>query len=512
MKSYEKIIRATIYLAFLLLLIIFFSKKYNVNVDEVYSYGLANHYGGRKMSFENGVKFVPANTPWIEYVAVSDEHRFDYGNVWSNQASDVHPPFYYVILHTICSFFPGRFSMWFGGAINIAFCLLSLLVFEKIVGIYTKDFWIKSVLCAAYALSSAFLNMSMFIRMYSMAMFCIMLFTYFYIRYFRCENEKWILIFIAMGAVFGTLTHYYCMIFIALLSVLFGIYCLLTKKYARIIKYAISMALAAGLCVVIFPGILGHFFNSDRGEQTISNAGSDAVLRTNFGKDTTIVLSEIFGKPVLFGAGLSAVIILLVLGFAKSKNQLNVEFVLIWLAIGGYMVFVSATAPYTTDRYFFPIYGVVFVVTLIPAANVLINVVKGKVPVIVMTAALLMVLGVSWHNVDWQYTDNFTRESVEWAKEHSNLDAVMIHGPKYRMHTAFLEVSEYASVTLANYKDLSKLPDPSEFENKDFVFIDTVKGEDDDYLEEVMKRYPGHSYSKVGYSAYHTTYYFTCSE
>ncbi|MFR6590175.1 MAG: hypothetical protein ACLURV_08710 [Gallintestinimicrobium sp.] len=35
------------------------------------------------------------------------------------QTYDVHPPFYYLPLHTVCSLFPGRFSKWSGIGLNI---------------------------------------------------------------------------------------------------------------------------------------------------------------------------------------------------------------------------------------------------------------------------------------------------------------------------------------------------------------------------------------------------------
>ncbi|WP_026491762.1 glycosyltransferase family 39 protein [Butyrivibrio sp. XPD2002] len=512
MKIYEKITRAGIYIVFLILLILSFSKKVNVNIDEVYSYGLANHYGERRMSFEDGIKYVPAGTPWLQYVTVSDDHRFDYANVWSNQTSDVHPPFYYVIMHTICSFFPGRFSLWFGGVINIFFCLISLLVFEKLVGIYIEDTRVKLILAAAYGLAPAFLNMAMFIRMYTMAMFCTLLFTYFYIRYVRGEDGKGILAALTCTAVLGTMTHYYCMIFVVLLSVSYGVYSLFKRKFAALLKYTVSMLVAAGLCVAIFPGILGHFFNSDRGEETISNAGSDSVLRTNLWKDVLLVTNEIFGNPILLCGIVFAVLLLLIIGYKKCAAKINAEFVLVFVAVAGYMVMISATAPYATDRYFFPIYGVLFALVSIPCANVIKAYLNGKKAVIVTFAALFIITCAAWRSVKWDYTESYTKDSLQWAGEHSDLDAVMIHGARFRMHTSFLEASEYASMTLVDHKELSGLPNTSEFEDRDFVLMVAAKEDDEDYLEEVMKRYPGHSYSRVAYSGYHSTYYFTCSE
>ena len=62
---------------------------------------------------------------FMDYFTVQRGHEFDYATVWKNQSEDVHPPLYYVFVHTISSFFPGSFSKWFGLAVNILFYILS---------------------------------------------------------------------------------------------------------------------------------------------------------------------------------------------------------------------------------------------------------------------------------------------------------------------------------------------------------------------------------------------------
>ncbi len=508
MKNYRKLLKVLIYIVFLLLLVFSFSKKFNLNIDEVYSYGLANHYGDRSMTIEDGLRYVPASTPWLNYVTVSRDHRFDYKNVWANQTSDVHPPFYYVILHTICSCFPGRFSKWYGGVINIFFCIAALFVFGKIIRIYTEDYRVETVSMAAFALSPAFLNMAMFIRMYTMAMFCVMLFTYFYIRYVRGEEGRKLLTALTATAVLGALTHYYCMIFVVLLSFSFGVYCLIKRKISALIKYTVSMGISAGLCIIIFPGMLGHFFSSDRGEQTISNAGSDSVLKANLVGDIRIVIGELFGNPVIFGIAIVAVLLLMIMGIKKRHIRFCTEFVLVGVAIFAYMVMIAATAPYAADRYFFPIYGIALTLVLIVCTNVILTLCKRSIALVVTVVFFCVMLSTAFVGMEWGYTDSFTRESVEWAKDHADLDAIMIHGKRFRMHTSFFEASEYAGLTMVDSKDLSKLPDTSEYADKDFVLMVAVKEEDDEFLEEVMKKYPGHTYTKVAFSAYHNSYYF----
>ena len=80
---------------------ILWSGKYNFHVDEFYTYGLANSIDGMNPVLEDGKRYSNMG-PYEEYLTVdkSGDGRFDYENVWKNQASDVHPPLYYVFIHT----------------------------------------------------------------------------------------------------------------------------------------------------------------------------------------------------------------------------------------------------------------------------------------------------------------------------------------------------------------------------------------------------------------------------
>ena len=98
------------------------SLKKGMHVDEYYSYGLSNYSGDDIfMHVDLGKTYDDPAQPFLEYMAVQPGNGFSYGNVWKKQSADVHPPFYYVILHTICSLFPAKFSIWFAAVINIAF-------------------------------------------------------------------------------------------------------------------------------------------------------------------------------------------------------------------------------------------------------------------------------------------------------------------------------------------------------------------------------------------------------
>ena len=97
----------------ILIMCFFSAKKEGYHLDEIYSYELSNstavnsnYYG----AIETNDKF---GTDWIfgdeikSYFVADEWERFAYDSVLTNQEADVHPPLYYLIFHTICSFFPG---------------------------------------------------------------------------------------------------------------------------------------------------------------------------------------------------------------------------------------------------------------------------------------------------------------------------------------------------------------------------------------------------------------------
>ena len=81
------------------------TRKVGYHVDEMWNYGLANSVGSVVPKIENG-KVYQGMGPFEDYFEVRSGERFNYVSVWQNQAKDVHPPLYYCLFHTLCSFFP----------------------------------------------------------------------------------------------------------------------------------------------------------------------------------------------------------------------------------------------------------------------------------------------------------------------------------------------------------------------------------------------------------------------
>ena len=104
--------------------------KENFHVDELWTYAHANSTQGAYLSprIDSYLKYVRTDLfyRWIpgeafhDYLTVQPEEAFRYGHIGENLKVVEHPPLYFWLLHTICSFFPDVFSKWQSAGLNLA--------------------------------------------------------------------------------------------------------------------------------------------------------------------------------------------------------------------------------------------------------------------------------------------------------------------------------------------------------------------------------------------------------
>ena len=250
----------------------FCTKKIGFHYDEYYSYYSSNvSYG-----------LTPTDNEWMDTSEISDEFMvlkgqgFNYGIVKRMQTYDVHPPFYYYILHTICSLTPGVFSKWQGLAVNLVFWLLG---FPVLIGICNEilckhknksgmrilgeeDEAKHQKLCQLitiftiflYGFSPAILSGVMFIRMYVLLTFLCLLTVYLNLKIigyteairsgraelshmeagsdeYKITRSKTILCGIGSFALtfIGTQTHYYYIVFLFFTAAYMTLYMLISR-------------------------------------------------------------------------------------------------------------------------------------------------------------------------------------------------------------------------------------------------------------------------------------------
>ena len=174
-ENRKKVFQGAMLLLLLILqltvLLYYADRKAGFHEDEFYSYYSTNKTAGL---------FVEDRT-WQErdnfrndFVVLENE-RFRYNIVKQMQSWDVHPPFYYYLLHTVCSLFPGIFSKWLGIAVNIAAFIPCFFLLFSIVRNVMEDkddtegkraTGFAFMICLFWGFSGAVISGAMFIRMY----------------------------------------------------------------------------------------------------------------------------------------------------------------------------------------------------------------------------------------------------------------------------------------------------------------------------------------------------------
>lgn len=391
----------------------FCCQKQGFHEDEYYTYySTARTFG---LNIEDNA-WMEHDTYFNEFTVLRGE-RFQYGLVKQVQSWDVHPPVYYWIFHAISSFFPGKFSKWYGLALNLAAYGLSMFLLWilclKVTGDNEK---LSLLICLFYGFTPAVMSSVVFIRMYALLTVFVLLCAILHVRaleyYDREDKDSYVhnnnfahnncnsqsklcieqvkipigkfLFPLALVTYFGFLTQYYYFIFLFFMAVAFCLYLLWKDRNLwNCIRYAISLAIAFVLAYLTYPAFPGQMFKGQRGAQATGNFFdlSNTLMRLEFFYQ---LLDEyVFGK--MLSLLLIVIIVLLLYVNAKKKisilnkvdkntksdlgdiadyeSKLNKQkyFILLFTAVGYFFV-VSKTALLlgeTSIRYQVPVYGIV---------------------------------------------------------------------------------------------------------------------------------------------------------
>lgn len=363
-------------------LIFWGGKKEGYHIDEIFSYGLSNGYYDPFPYYETDDYFMVWHDVefFTDYVMVSEEHRFAYDSVWYNQAEDVHPPLFYALLHTVCSFFPETFSNWYAISVNIVFSVLNIILLYRIACFVFKEKkeWALLV-CTAYGFSAGCVSNAIYFRMYVMVTFFVLFFTLLHTLLYEKEKYKLYFPLIVLIAVLGTLTHYYFYVYAFFVSAFFCVYLLIAKKWKELCGYVISMFGGIGVSLLIFPAALNHIFKGYRGTEAVDNL-ANGDLPGKVSEYITYVNLELLGGYLRYLVLLTvvAVVVFAIKKSAKLKSgkvvgtairyclqetlkliqseYANISFVVAAIA---YAVLVASMSTISANRYIFPVYPLI---------------------------------------------------------------------------------------------------------------------------------------------------------
>lgn len=268
----------------------FCMKKTGFHYDEYYSYYSSNVTMG----------LVPTDREWkpgseiYNEFAVLPGEQFDFGTVVRMQTYDVHPPFYYLLLHGVCSLTPGIFSKWSGLALNLFFfigswMLLALLAWrmagagreegeqEEAADRRFRQLAVLGIILL-FGFNPAVYSGIMLVRMYMLLGFWVLAATWLHVRSLQGRKRGWrFFVPLAVVVYLGFLTHYYFAVYLFFLAAAMEFYLLFEKaehktwgqKWKDCILYAAVVIGSLVAAVLSYPACLGHIFRGYRGTEAM---------------------------------------------------------------------------------------------------------------------------------------------------------------------------------------------------------------------------------------------------
>lgn len=501
-KSLYRYFGILLYVVFLILMIFVISRKVDYHIDETLSYGLANYTKGYFVDIKEYQKYEPAADPFIEYLSVQPGQRRSLNIAWSNQTNDSHPPFYYGLVHLVGGLKVGTFSKWFAGSINIVFALLTLFLIRRITELLTEDDLIRELISAGFVLNYGILSDSAFFRMYFMSMFFVTLTAYLILLQTKKDRKLWFYLPIIFIVYAGTLTHYYCLLFDILISVVYCLRLLFKKKWKDVVLYCLSMAVAAAMTIVTFPAIIPHLFTTGHAQDAFSGIAKISDYFSRIWTCFNILNDMLFGK--LLFILIPAIVILAFLG-KKEQNakEQRTLFVIMLLPTLLFFVIISVTASYLNERYFTPIFALLYCGILVLFLLQIKRWIAGRRVFVLSSTVLLIVLtALSYVGGKWPYLYRKDLEYLNKAKEHGDSDCVCIHGPfrlGWEVQLNFNEFIKYKSFILMDQSEIDMEYLKKNIDS-DKVVISLIDVENEkEYIQQIINTFPQFtSYELIG--------------
>ena len=471
--------------------------KTNLFVDEIWTFNLANNYYspfiGSAAEYMN--RWIDSKF-WLQVLSVQPGEEFSYGSVFYNQAQDVHPPLYYMIIHTVCSFFPQQFSIWFGVVPNLFFFIGTQIILIKISNKLFEDKWIAILPCVIYGFSWGGINSVIFIRMYMLltffavfSFFIHMLLWEYYNNYAKLKAEYLIILFLI--TICGFLTQYYYAVFAFFMFLLLSLSFFIKKDYNAFFKYILINVSSLITAIAIFPAFLQQMFSGYRGVEAINN-----FYRTQFWDRfkafIKILNDDMFGELLLFIIILFAIycIIKLILFFVYIRllkidekyiikiqfHKLETEYILefsqkdlvfigIFVIVSGVFLVTVKIAPFLENRYIYILYPFISLLIFKCFYSLVYNILKTKIISIVLVLLFITISCINMYNADnlkfsgaWKNYKNISRILKE---EYPGINGIFV-ATNNDWHPSISQIivfSETKQTFFMTVKDISMLND-----------------------------------------------------
>ena len=432
------------------LTVFFGMRKIDYHVDEVWNFGLANHVGGTVPNIEYGKTYTGMGF-FADFMEVNDGERFDYINVWKNQADDVHPPLYYVILHTVCSLFPNTYSMWFGIAVNLFWMVFIVIILYKLTLDISGNKFLSLGFVLAYGTTMAFQDTLLFLRMYTQFTFFAVATAYLIKCYWDKKLDRRFFILYSVLVILGLFTHYYYLIFIFAVSVAFGIHLIIDKRFLELRKCVTTAAIDGVIYFALWYHIAGHLFRGYRGQDAIKSAFSLKDIFSGMIKLLGVINKEAFGGTIV----LFFVLFIVLLVRKKRRGELRYTYRIGLLLAGLFYIFmVGKIAPYTDLRYVMP---AVFILYLIGFLSLIdfINIFIEDKKIIALITGLFLAINIFTYVTNGFYIpkDSYSDKKVQLLEDIEGKDCVVYIEDEWEILYFYQQLQKANSYVVINEID-----------------------------------------------------------
>lgn len=393
----SRIAVAVIILLSLALSFFYIGLKQGYHEDELLAFNLAN--SSKQLEVDGGW-----NTPkdFSEYLTAS-EHRFDYSNAYKNQVIDAsHPPFWYFLVHTVCSFFPNVFDKYLIFSINVVMMTCSLILLYMIGKRVTNNNLYALIALGGYALSIACITTTVYLRMYATLVFFALAFLYITLVIFDCGKicvKNYILMFLIVF--FGVLTQYYFLVFAGLAGFVYFVFCIKDKKIKPLIVYILTAAAAFGCAFAFYPYIISNLFGGNRGLGSLS-IDIDTITIVTYVGYKLLTYVEILAKELFVGQiWLLCLCAAAAAGFGiyfRFVKKIKLPRKAFFIIVPGVFTFglIALLSPFNSDRYVMTALPMISMMTVFMFIRVYTYFLKGKLTwVMPVSVALVSVLGIA---------------------------------------------------------------------------------------------------------------------
>lgn len=444
-----------------------------------------------------------------EYITVGKQDRFNYLSVYFNVKDDNHPPLHFMLLHTVCSMFPGKITPLMGCSVNLIFVLAMIWLIMELVQLLLELSGCREwaaplgILAGAlYGLSAGAMNTTLLIRMYAMvSFFCVASLLLHVKKYFRvdgCSFEKNNKL-LGLVTVLGFWTQYfflfYCLVLAAVMLVLLG----KDRRIKEVIRYIRTMVLAAVTGLVGFPFAIQDVFSSERGTEALGNLGAGLS-----GYGTRL---QAFGTILMQKTGwiLLVFIIFILAGLvfhSKTPGRKAVVRWKLWGILGipalGYFLLAARMSPYLVDRYIMPLFPICIILTVTGCGRLLKlrynrkNLIGFLVFAGILSAAQLG--NPDRYRDTYLYPEYAVQEAISEAYEG---DACICVGEGVSYYGNLLEFTNYGKTLILTPAQLENRKDKASVRELDRVVVLLKNGLDCDPVSTILEEQYGMELQQV---------------